>query len=149
MANTSFWGNNLFLAGQPERPGAEAPSAGLREESIQTLLCRKDRKSKGKGSSARQMRMRPCRSSDEFPSCLPFAILRAPKVYFLIYFNVYLFGAVLSASSLMHTQGFSSYREWGLLSGSSARASHCSGFSCCRAQALRHGDFRSCHKWAQ
>lgn len=54
--------------------------------------------------------MHPCRSSDEFPACLPFASLRAPKVYFLIYFNVYLFLAVLGASSLMHTQGFSSYR---------------------------------------
>ena len=60
MANTSFWGNNLFLARQPERPGAEAPSAGLGEESIQwepskPCFAGKTRKSKGRGSSARQI----------------------------------------------------------------------------------------------
>lgn len=42
---------DLFLAGQPERPGAEAPPAGLREkhtqqEASKTLPGRKDRKSK-------------------------------------------------------------------------------------------------------
>ena len=31
---------------------------------------------------------------------------------------------------------FSCCGEWGLLSSCSARASHCCGFSCCRAQAL-------------
>ena len=35
------------------------------------------------------------------------------------------------------TQAFSSPGKWGLLS-SVAQASHCSGFSCCRAQALEH-----------
>ena len=33
---------------------------------------------------------------------------------------------------------FSSCRGWGLLSSSSARASHCGGFCCCRAEALGH-----------
>ena len=34
------------------------------------------------------------------------------------------------------TLGLYCCREWGLLSSSGAQASHCSGFSCCRAQAL-------------
>ena len=66
------------------------------------------------------MRMHPCKSSDESPSCLPFAILRAPKVYFFTYVNVYLFLALLGASSLKHAQDFSSYGELGLLSSSSS-----------------------------
>ena len=33
-------------------------------------------------------------------------------------------------------QAFSSCGEWGLLSGCDAQASHCGGFSSCRAQAL-------------
>ena len=33
-------------------------------------------------------------------------------------------------------QAFSSCRKWELLSSGGAQASHCSGFSCCRAQAL-------------
>ena len=33
--------------------------------------------------------------------------------------------------------GLSRCREWGLLSSCRAQASHCGGFSCCRAQALR------------
>ena len=28
-----------------------------------------------------------------------------------------------------------------------ARASHCDGFSCCRARALGHSDFSSCGSW--
>ena len=31
----------------------------------------------------------------------------------------------------------------------SVQASHCSGFSCCRAQALEHTDFSNCSSWAQ
>ena len=42
---------------------------------------------------------------------------------------------------------FSSCGEQGLLSSFGARASHCSGFSCCRAQALGHRDFSSCGPW--
>ena len=34
------------------------------------------------------------------------------------------------------------------LSGCSARASHCCGFSCCRAQAVGHVAFNSCSMWA-
>ena len=44
----------------------------------------------------------------------------------------YLFLAVLGLHSCV--QAFSSCGEWGLLFG--ARASHYSGFTCCRAQAL-------------
>ena len=35
-------------------------------------------------------------------------------------------------------------REWGPLSGRSAWASHCDGFSCCRALALGSLGFSSC-----
>ena len=39
--------------------------------------------------------------------------------------------------------------EWRLLSNCGAWASHCSGFSCCRAQAPGHTGFSSCGTWAQ
>ena len=42
------------------------------------------------------------------------------------------------------TQAFSTCGEWGLLSSFSARASHCSGFSCFRARALGLMGFSSC-----
>ena len=38
----------------------------------------------------------------------------------------------------------SSYGERGLLSSCGVRVSHCSGFSCGRAQALGHAGFSSC-----
>ena len=38
--------------------------------------------------------------------------------------------------------------EQGLLSSCGARASHCCGFSCCRAWAVGHVGFRSCSSWA-
>lgn len=82
------------------------------------------------------MRMHPCKSSDEFPSCLPFAMLRAPKVCVFTYFHVCLFVAVLGASSLKHAQDFSSYGERGLLPSCSAQASPCGGFSYCGVQTL-------------
>ena len=41
-------------------------------------------------------------------------------------------------------QAFSSCSKWRLLSGCCARASHCSGFSHCRAQALGHVGFSGC-----
>ena len=37
-----------------------------------------------------------------------------------------------------HTQALSNYSNWRLLFSCSAQASHCSGFSCCRAQVLGH-----------
>ena len=42
---------------------------------------------------------------------------------------------------------FSSCGEWGLLSSCAAQASYCGGFSCCRAQTLKHG-LGSCGAWA-
>ena len=44
---------------------------------------------------------------------------------------------------------FSSCGEWGLLSSYGVQASHCNGFSCCRAQALGRTGFSSCDTWAQ
>ena len=46
---------------------------------------------------------------------------------------------------------FSTYKEQGLLSSCSARASHCGGFSCRGARALGHTGFRGfsgCSSWA-
>ena len=43
----------------------------------------------------------------------------------------------------------SSCGEQGLLSNCSVKASHCGGFSCCRAWVLGHTDFRSWGAWAQ
>ena len=55
--------------------------------------------------------------------------------FFVFFFNfIYLFLAVLGLCC--YSGFFSSCGEWGLLSGCGARASHCAGFSCCRAQAL-------------
>ena len=39
--------------------------------------------------------------------------------------------------------------EQGLLSSCGALVSHCSAFSCCRAQALGRAGFSSCGVWAQ
>ena len=66
-----------------------------------------------------------------------------PLLYFLIiYFNIY-FGGVLGlhccpqAFSSCSKQGLlSSCSKQGLLSSCGTGASHCSGFSCCRAWAL-------------
>ena len=47
-------------------------------------------------------------------------------------------------------RAFSSCSEQGLLSSCGARASHCGGFSCCRAWVLRHAGFSRCStsRWA-
>ena len=49
----------------------------------------------------------------------------------------YLFIFVSAGSSLPGV-AFSSSGEWGLLSSCGALASHCGGFSCCRAWTLGH-----------
>ena len=50
---------------------------------------------------------------------------------------LYLFTFCCAVSSSMYGL-FSSCGEQGLLSGCGTQASHCSGFSCCRAQTLEH-----------
>ena len=52
--------------------------------------------------------------------------------YFKFYF--YLFFTVLGLHCC--TQAFCSCGKWGLLSSCGVQASHCSGFSCCKVQAL-------------
>ena len=47
------------------------------------------------------------------------------------------------------TQAFSSCSEWGLLSSCNALASHCGGFSCCRAQAVGRVGLSSCGSQAE
>ena len=52
------------------------------------------------------------------------------------------------------TQAFSGCGEWGLLFSCGTQVSHCSDFSCCRAQALGHTSFsrgvwvNNCGSWA-
>ena len=46
-------------------------------------------------------------------------------------------------------QAFLQLRQAGLLSGCSAQAPHCSGFSCSGAGALGHPGFPGCSVWAQ
>ena len=57
--------------------------------------------------------------------------------FFLNYSSIYLFLEVLGLRC--RAQTFSSCGE---------QASHCSGFSCCRAGALGHAGFPSCGAWA-
>ena len=54
---------------------------------------------------------------------------------------LFFFGGVVSSLLRM---AFSSCSERGLLPNNGAQASHCSGFSCCRAQALGSEGSRSC-----
>ena len=74
------------------------------------------------------------------------------RCVFLIFFFlfeisfIYLFLAALGLRCC--TRAFSGCREWGQLSSCSARASHCSGFSCCGACALEHEGFSSCSSQA-
>ena len=69
---------------------------------------------------------------------------------FSIFKNIYLFifGWGFIAGSLLLHGLFSSCDEWGLLS-CGVWVSHCSGFSCCRAQALGHMGFSSTGLWPQ
>ena len=60
--------------------------------------------------------------------------------------NFYLFIFSCAGSLLLHWL-FSSCGEWRTLR-CSVRASHCSGFSCCRAQAVGCRGFRSCSSLA-
>ena len=67
------------------------------------------------------------------------------KIYY--YYLSIIFGC--TGSSLLHS-GFLQLQGWGwLLSSCEARASHCSGFSCCRAHIPGHTDFSNFSTWAQ
>ena len=56
------------------------------------------------------------------------------RFFYKIFNNLIVFGC--AGSSLLHGL-FSSCSKWGLLSSCSQPASRCSGFSCCRARALK------------
>ena len=62
----------------------------------------------------------------------------------LFFFNLFIFGC--AGASVLHGP-FSKGNKQRLLF--IAQASHCGGFSCCRAQALGHVGFSSCSVWAQ
>ena len=59
---------------------------------------------------------------------------------FFLRIFIYLFLAVLIFTA---AQAFISCSKQGLLSSCSAQASHCGGFSCCRAWVLGHAGFSS------
>ena len=73
--------------------------------------------------------------------CFPF-VLELPRPDFLNSF-VYLFIFGCTGPMLLGRL-FSSCTEWGLLSSGGVQASHCSGFSCFRAQSLGCTGFSSC-----
>ena len=60
------------------------------------------------------------------------------KIYIYIYISFYLFIFDCAGSSLLRS-GFLQLWQEGLLSSRSTRASRFGGFSCCTAQALKHG----------
>ena len=64
---------------------------------------------------------------------------------FFFFFLRILFIFDCSGSSLLRVL----FSGWGYTSGCHAWASHCDGFSCCRAQALGHVSLSSCGPWAQ
>ena len=84
---------------------------------------------------------------EEFPVLYSRSLL----VVYFIYSSVScllilsIFGCAVS--SLLHRL-FSTCIEQGLLS-SRVQASHCGGFSCCRAWTLGHEGFSSCSTWVQ
>ena len=69
-------------------------------------------------------------------------------IFFLIYMYTYIF-IFGCAGSLLLLGLFSSCDEQGPLFSCAACASHCSGFSCCRARALKHLGFSSCDSQTQ
>ena len=67
------------------------------------------------------------------------------KFYGIIFFKFFFLSFFMAVLGLhCCVQAFSSCSESGLLSSCGAWVSHCSGFSCCRAQALGYWEFSSC-----
>ena len=60
------------------------------------------------------------------------------------FFPTYFIYSFLAALGLHCCMGFSLRGEQGLLSNCAVQASHCGGFSCCRARALGHVGLSSC-----
>ena len=72
-------------------------------------------------------------------------LFKVKKIFWITLF-IYILGC---AGSLSLHRLFSGCSKWGLLSSGDVPASHCCGFSCCRAQALGRGGFSSRGTWAQ
>ena len=73
-------------------------------------------------------------------------MLYSPRVNISFFNRIIIYGFIFDCARflLLRMGFFSSWGEWGLLSSCSARASHCSGFSCCVSRAQGHTGFRSC-----
>ena len=72
---------------------------------------------------------------------------KAPRPFMKDLFIIYFSFRLTWVFAATHA-GFLQLHKRRLLSSCSARASHCSGSSCCRAQALGCTVFRSCSSWA-
>ena len=66
---------------------------------------------------------------------------KSETLLYFLWFYLFTFGYYVS---LLLFRLFSSCSNWGLLSSWAVWASHCGGFSCCRAWALGHVGLRSC-----
>ena len=67
----------------------------------------------------------------------------ARRILFYIYIHFYLFTYFCLCCVFIAVWAFPLLGEWRRLSGCSTRASHCNGFSCCRAQTLGSAGFSS------
>ena len=76
------------------------------------------------------------------PTILPSLIQVRIKILLDVYLLIWLH--CILVIPLSHQES----SEQGLLSSCGARASHCCGFSCCRAWAVGHVGSRSCSSWA-
>ena len=77
-----------------------------------------------------------------------FLVLLVDYLIFDNFIFIYLFSFGCAVSSLLYRLS-SSCGERGLLSSCSAGASHCGGFSCCRARTLGFEGVSSSGTWAQ
>ena len=88
-----------------------------------------------------------CRLSGNF-YCFNYCLYLHQHSFFRAIFKNYVFIFGCAGSSLLQSPS-SSCREPGLLSSCDVRASHGSGFSCCRAWALGQRGFSSLGMWAE
>ena len=104
------------------------------------------------------LRLHPSDSADS----LPFIPYPASHALFLLFVfskcnNSTIVNLILQLQCLLFgctgssccVQAISRYSEQGLLPSCNVQASHCRGFACCRAQALKIMSFSSCGSWAQ
>ena len=76
-------------------------------------------------------------------------IIKCLHIFITVFFDNFIYHLFLAVLGLCCCTGFfSSCGKRGLLSSCGVLASHCGGFSCCRARALGCLGFSSCGTWA-